>query len=103
MISSSEYAHKSEAKVPCSLIFFSLKYEPPEISLKIIKSVLSIIFLFKGDKSNKSVYGFIGLIFANKPSACLSFKSPCMGFKFVSSTEPNNTASVFRQRFVVVK
>jgi hypothetical protein len=24
-----------------------------------------------------------------------------MGFKFVSSTEPNNTASVFKQRFKV--
>jgi lipopolysaccharide biosynthesis glycosyltransferase len=50
------------------------------------------------------VYGFIGLIFANKPSACLSFKVLVWDLNSYHQQEPNNTASVFKKdlKFVLV-
>jgi hypothetical protein len=42
---SSEYSNKSDAFVPSSLIFFSLKYAPPVSSLKTTKSIPSITAL----------------------------------------------------------
>jgi hypothetical protein len=101
---SSEYSNKSDAFVPSSLIFFSLKYAPVS-SLK-QQNQFHRLFCFKGDEFN-NVICFDWSNICKRPNFFLiliHLEKDAMQCSIIiegSPTAPNNTASVFKQRFNV--